>query len=534
MRPHETMHKILVADPIVQEGIEILSQAGEVQQSPGLSEAELRAIIGDFAALVVRSGTRVTRAVIEAGRNLRVIARAGVGVDNIDVAAATRRGVLVVNSPSGNTTAAAEHTIGLLLAAARMIPQGDAALKAGRWERSSFMGRQVSGKTLGIIGLGKVGSEVARRARALGMNVLVYDPYVPRTQADSLGAEVRDLDSLLAEADFVTIHAALTEQTRHLLGARELGLMKPDAILVNCARGGLVDEAALLKCLRNGRLKAAALDVFEDEPTPNPELVRLPNVIATPHLGASTREAQVQVAVDAARQVVDVLAGRPPRWPVNAPALPEEGAAAVAPFVPLARALGLLQHAVWPTAIQRTELRCSADLAPAYLGTLNRYFLVALLERTTDEPINYVNVSAVAEERGIQVAEATLGTERGYSRVLEAVVTGAEGSHVVTGALVREGQPRIINLDGYSIDLVPDGTVLLIWNSRPEQPGFVGKFGTLTGEAGVNIRGIQVAAEQIGGVGLMVANVATPVTDTLAEQIRALPGVQRLLVVNFS
>jgi len=488
------MHRILVSDPIAEEGIQILRDAGEVKQVTGLGEAELADLIGAFDALVVRSATKVTRPVIEAAHKLQVIARAGVGVDNVDVAAATRRGILVVNSPAGNTMAATEHTIAMLLAAARMIPQGNQDIKAGRWDRKRFVGRQVSGKVLGIVGLGKVGSEVARRAGALGMKLLVYDPYVSSQQAESLGAELRDLGSLLPEADFVTIHAPLTPDTHHLIGAEQLDKLKPDAILINCARGGLVDEAALLDKLAAGELAGAALDVFEDEPTPSPELVGLPNVIATPHLGASTQEAQVNVAVDVARQVVDVLAGRPPRWPVNAPALPPEALAAIEPFIPLVRALGRLQHALWRAAIQRAELRCSADLAPEYLNILNHHFLVALLE---------------------------------------AVITGSAGDCAVAGALIRESDPRIVNVDGFSLDLVPTGAVLLIWNSEPQRPGFVGKFGTLMGSAGVNIRGIQVAPEEIVGVGLMAVNLAQPIDQSLADQVMLLPGVERTVAVDF-
>jgi len=527
------MHRILVSDPIAEEGIQILRDAGEVKQVTGLGEAELADLIGAFDALVVRSATKVTRPVIEAAHKLQVIARAGVGVDNVDVAAATRRGILVVNSPAGNTMAATEHTIAMLLAAARMIPQGNQDIKAGRWDRKRFVGRQVSGKVLGIVGLGKVGSEVARRAGALGMKLLVYDPYVSSQQAESLGAELRDLGSLLPEADFVTIHAPLTPDTHHLIGAEQLDKLKPDAILINCARGGLVDEAALLDKLAAGELAGAALDVFEDEPTPSPELVGLPNVIATPHLGASTQEAQVNVAVDVARQVVDVLAGRPPRWPVNAPALPPEALAAIEPFIPLVRALGRLQHALWRAAIQRAELRCSADLAPEYLNILNHHFLVALLEETVDEPVNYVNVGALAEERDIEVAEATLSTDRGYSRLLEAVITGSAGDCAVAGALIRESDPRLVNVDGFSLDLVPTGAVLLIWNSEPQRPGFVGKFGTLMGSAGVNIRGIQVAPEEIVGVGLMAVNLAQPIDQSLADQVMLLPGVERTVAVDF-
>ncbi len=310
-------YRILVTDPLADEGLAILEEFGDVEVSSGLSEDELVQAIVGADGLVVRSGTQVTEPIIRAADKLQIIARAGVGVDNIDVSAATACGILVVNCPAGNTVAAAEHTIAMLLAAARNIPQAHAALKDGRWDRKRFMGRQVADKTLGIIGLGRIGSEVARRARGLQMQVLAHDPYLSAQPAEELGAQMCSLEELLQKADFVTIHTALTDETRGMIGAEQLALMRPQAIIINCARGGIIDETALLAALNSGQLAGAALDVFEDGSSPNPDLVAMDNIVVTPHLGASTSEAQVSVAVDAARQVVDVLSGRPPRWPVN-------------------------------------------------------------------------------------------------------------------------------------------------------------------------------------------------------------------------
>ena len=312
-------YRVLVCDPLAEEGLQILEEVAQVQCRFNLPEAQIAEAARDVDALIVRSGTHVTAPVIEASRQLKVIARAGVGVDNIDVAAATRRGILVVNCPTANTIAAAEHTIGLLLAAARKIPQASAALKAGVWDRQRFMGRQISGKTLGIVGLGNVGSQVAHRARALGMDVIAYDPYAPPEFAASVNAQLGSLDEVLRQADFATIHAALTEETRGLIGAEQLQVMKPEAIVINCARGGIVDEQALREALESGEIAGAALDVFAGGSKPDPRLIALDNVIATPHLGASTAEAQINVAGDAARQVVEILQGQPPRWPVNLP-----------------------------------------------------------------------------------------------------------------------------------------------------------------------------------------------------------------------
>lgn len=313
-------YRILVCDPLADEGLQLLEEIGQVDCQFNLTEAQLVKAAAETDAIVVRSGTQITGPVIEAAQRLKVIARAGVGVDNIDVTAATHRGILVVNCPTANTIAAAEHTIALLMAAARNIPQANRALRAGKWERRRFMGRQISGKTLGIVGLGKIGSQVARRARGLGMKIMAYDPYVAPEYAASVSVQLGSLAEVLMEADFVTIHTALTDETRGLIGAQQLSLMKPGAIIINCARGGIVDEPALREALQNGTIRGAALDVFAGGSEPAPELIALDNLIATPHLGASTTEAQINVAVDAARQVVEVLKGQPPRWPVNMPA----------------------------------------------------------------------------------------------------------------------------------------------------------------------------------------------------------------------
>ncbi len=310
-------YRVLVCDPLADEGVVILEAFDQVDLQPGLSEDQLAEAVVGADALVVRSGATITKRIIQAADKLKIIARAGVGVDNIDVPAATRRGILVVNCPTGNTLAAAEYTIAMLMAAARNIPQAHATLHAGTWDRKRFIGRQVTGKTLGIVGLGKIGSEVAPRGRGLGMGIVAYDPYIAPQHADSLGAEMLSLAEVLKRTDFLTIHTALTDETRGMIGAAQLALMKPGAIIINCARGGIVEENALVEALKEGRIGGAALDVFVGGSQPNPELLALDNVVATPHLGASTTEAQVNVAVDAAQQVVDVLEGRPPRWPVN-------------------------------------------------------------------------------------------------------------------------------------------------------------------------------------------------------------------------
>ncbi|MCD6350513.1 MAG: phosphoglycerate dehydrogenase, partial [Armatimonadetes bacterium] len=368
-----TRPRILVADKIAQEGLDVLAQAGEVLVKTGQSEDELVGLVADVQAIVVRSATKITARVIEAAEQLKIIARAGVGVDNIDVDAATRLGVLVVNSPAGNTLAAAEFTMAMLLAAARNVPQAYLAMRSGSWDRSKFTGRQLFGKTLGIVGFGRIGREVASRAKAMGMRLLVFDPFVADERIEAEGAVPADLPVLLAESDFVTLHAQLTPQTEGMIGADELKSMKPTALLINCARGALVQEEALVQALQEGWIAGAALDVFRDDKHPSPELLAMDQVVVTPHLGASAEEAQVQVAVDVAEQVVDVLEGRPARSPVNAPALPPEQREELAEYIALAQALGKLAAATADAAVGTLALSAGEEVSDEHLSLLARH-----------------------------------------------------------------------------------------------------------------------------------------------------------------
>src|SRR5947209_14820885 len=385
------MAKILVADPLAEDGLERLRQAGEVTVVSKLAEAELIRRIPEFDALVVRSETRVTAPVIEAGTKLRVVGRAGVGVDNIDVSAATRKGILVVNAPRGNIIAAAEHTIALLFSLARWIPQADASVKRGEWSRAKFIGTEIRGKTLGVIGLGNVGSEVAKRAHGLEMDVIAYDPVVAVERAELFNVELVPLDDLLARADFVTVHVPLVEANRGLIAARELAMMKPAARLINTARGGIVDEAALYQALKAGRPAAAAFDVFEQEPPGENPLFTLPNFVATPHIAASTAEAQASVAFDVAEEVAAVLAGELPRYAVNAPALPPEELAFLRPFADLTERLASLYLQVQGGRVSVVELDCEGELAEHDVNLLVAAAITGLLQPFTEDRINAVN-----------------------------------------------------------------------------------------------------------------------------------------------
>lgn len=527
------MHKVVVCDPIAPEGLALLEGRAEVVDACGLDRDELIQALSDADAAIVRSGTTLDAEVLEAAKRLRVIARAGVGVDNIDLNAATRKGIAIVNTPTGNTVAAAEHAMAMLLALARRIPAADAALKSGRWEKKQSIGRQLYRKTLGIIGLGKIGREMAKRARAFEMTIIAYDPFVPAERVRELGAEPVELEELLRRADVVSLHAALTEQSRGMIGARELALMKPSALLVNCARGGLVDEEALLAALREGRIAGAALDVFESEPEPNPELVRLANVVATPHVAASTEEAQAEVAREAVEQVLEVLAGGRPRWPVNVPPLSPDELDRIGPFLPLAERLGVLHAALLTGPPLRASLYVHPDTDGGHLRIISGHFLTGLLGRLTDEPVNYVNAPLIAAERGLQTSRGAATESRGYSQLLQASVADQSGETSVAGALLDRGQARIVDIAGFGFDLVPERRVLLIWNARPDRPGFVGTIGRILGDAGINILSIQVAHEVIDGVGLMAVTVAESVGREVLEEIRALADVVRLETVDF-
>jgi D-3-phosphoglycerate dehydrogenase / 2-oxoglutarate reductase len=534
-RPH-----VLVADPIAPEGVEYLRRFAAVDERHGLSAEGLVAIIGQYDGLVVRSETKVTAAVIEAADRLRVVARAGVGVDNIDVEAATRRGVVVVNSPTGNIAAAAEHTVALLLALARHIPAANAALREGRWERARYVGVEVRGKTLGIIGIGKVGAEVARRAGegGLGMRLLAADPYATPEHARKLNAELVALDELLAEADFITLHTSLTAGTRGLLGAEQLARAKPGARLINCARGGVVDEAALLAALESGQLAGAALDVFSQEPPLGNELLaRLiahPSVVTTPHLGASTEEAQVSVALDVAEQVEEVLRGGAARAAVNAPLILPETLRALEPWMALVEKLGRMYTQLHPGPLHRAELTISGEIAEYDTRPLKAALIKGLLESVSEAHVNLINAPVIAHDWGLEVTENRSTTVEQYANLVTLRVS-ADGADQPTGVLAATrawGEERIVRVDRFATDFAPRGWILICHNV--DRPGMVGRVGTALGDAGVNIAHMDVGpvssgfadrGRQPGGEALMILSLDNPVPAATLELIRQMPDI---------
>lgn len=534
-RPH-----ILVADPIASEGMELLHRFADVDTKPGLGSAELIAAIPAYDALVVRSETRVTADVINAGKRLRAIARAGVGVDNIDVDAATRHGIIVVNSPTGNIAAAAEHTVALLLAMARHIPVASASLREGRWERSKFVGTEIRGKTLGIVGLGKVGAEVARRAGegGLGMRLLAADPYASPETARKLNVDLVTLEDVLSQSDFVTIHTALTGGTRGLIGAEELAMMKPTARIVNCARGGIVDEESLLAALESGALAGAALDVYSKEPPGDNKTLRAliehPLVVATPHLGASTEEAQISVAVDVVEQIEEILRGGAARSAVNAPMILPETMRQLQPWVDLVEKLGRLYTQLHPGPLRRAELSVSGEIAGYDTRPLSAALVKGLLESVSDAHVNLVNASVMAHDWGLELVESRSTAPEQFSNLVTIRVTadGTETPSSVLSATITWGEERVVRVDRYATDFVPNGHILFARNL--DRPGMVGRVGTILGEAGVNISHMDVGpvasvagarTRQAGGEALMVLALDGPVPDEAIERIDEADGI---------
>lgn len=518
------MAKILVADPLAEDGLERLRRAGEVTVVSKLGESELVQRIPDFDALVVRSETRVTAPIIEAGARLRVVGRAGVGVDNIDVPAATRRGILVVNAPRGNIVAAAEHTMALLFALARSVPQADASVKRGEWTRAKFIGTEVRGKTLGVIGLGNVGSEVAKRAHGVEMDVIAYDPVVSVERAELFNVSLVTLAELLEQADFVTLHVPLVESNRNLIGAAELALMKPTARLINTARGGIVDEAALAAALRAGTLAAAAADVFETEPPGDNPLLALPNFIATPHIAASTTEAQVSVAFDVAEEVAAVLAGDLPRFAVNAPALPPEELAFLRPFADLIERLAALHAQLFGGRPSAIELDFEGELAEHDVSILIASAIKGVLQPFTEERINAVNARLIASNRGIRLVERRSRAHSSYA----SLITVRMQEHEIAGTVLM-GELRAVRIDSFRVDLVPDGRFLV--SRHEDRPGVVGKVGSILGEHDVNIASMQVGRDAPRGNAMMILAVDDRVAPELLDRLREVDGMADLRYV---
>jgi D-3-phosphoglycerate dehydrogenase len=516
--------KILVADPIAEDGVELLSRSGDVDVRTGLKPEQLASIIGSYDALVVRSETKVTQAIFEAGTRLQVVGRAGVGVDNIDLDAATHHGVVVVNAPTGNTTSAAELAVALMLALARHIPAADASLKAGEWQRSKFVGVELRGKTLGIVGLGQVGSEVARRARGFEMRLLAHDPFVPEERARTLGVELCTLPELLGRSDFLTVHTTLTAGTRGLIGPDELKLVKPSIRLINTARGGIIDEQALAEALREGRVAGAAVDVFTQEPATDNPLIKAPNLVTTPHLGASTAEAQERVAVDVAVQIAAVLRGEPAQYAVNAPMPAPETFSVIGPYIDAAAVIASVATQLARGQLSEIEVIYNGEIA-AHDTTLIRAGVIrGLLRPISDENVTVVNAHLAAQRRGLRIVERHDAdpSEDAPNLVTVRVLTRA-GATEVAGTVIH-GEPRIVLIDGLRVDVSPRERFLLLCDNE-DTPGKIGAVGRMMGDFDININSMTVGRRAVRGRALMVLGLDEAPTPEQLRQIEAIPDI---------
>ncbi|MCQ8893747.1 MAG: phosphoglycerate dehydrogenase [Methanolinea sp.] len=517
--------KILVSDPLAEEGLEILRRECTVDVKTGLSEDQLVAIIGGYDALLVRSGTEVTARVIEAGKRLRFIGRAGAGVDNIDMEAATKKGIIVANAPEGNTLAATEHTMAMMLSLARNIPQANSSLKKKEWKRSKFMGVELNEKTLGIVGLGRIGREVAKRAQAMGMHIVGYDPFISREKASQIGVEALSLEELFRVADIITVHTPLIKETRHMVNARTIATMKDGVRIINCARGGIIDEKALYDGLKSGKVAGAALDVFEEEPPLNSPLLDLDQVIVTPHLGASTVEAQKNVAVSIAKQCLSVLKGGTAKYVVNAPMVPPEHAETIEPFAILAEKMGRFLTQIVSGRMEKVEIIYGGELAT--LGNNTRFItlmaLKGLLDPILQVPVNIVNAELIAKERGISISETTTHDSGGFKSLVTIKVRTDTMEETVSGTVFMKGRSRIVAIGGYTMDMIPEGYVIV--SRHLDKPGVIGRASTILGKGNVNIAGMQVGRIKPGEEAIMVLNVDSEVTPEMMEEIRSMPGI---------
>lgn len=516
--------KILICDPVSDDGIQSLLQADDVEviRQTGVTEQQLNEIIGEFHALIVRSQTQVTKELLAHATNLKVIGRAGVGVDNIDLPAATEQGIIVVNAPDGNTISTAEHTLSMLMALARRIPQAYLKLKQNVWDRKSFVGVELSGKTLGIVGLGRIGAEVAKRAKAFNMQVVAYDPFLTVERAEKLGIHAGTLNDVLAAADFITVHTPLLKETKHMISTEQFAIMKDGVHILNCARGGIIDEDALYQAILSKKVAGAALDVFEIEPAVNHPLLELPEVIATPHLGASTFEAQENVAIDVSQEVLNILRDQPFKNAVNLPAVPGHIMKKVQPYFPLSASIGSFLAQLTLGAPQEIEIKYSGDF-DFDVAPITRNVIKGLLEYHLGHQVNYVNAPHLAKMREIAIHEQKTSTSKGFTNLLTVKLKTNQETRSISGTLLNGLGPRIVKVDSYSVDVVPKGH--LIYVSHQDKPGVIGRVGTLLGSHDVNIATMQVGRADLGGAAIMMLTVDKPVAADVLDHLGELDEV---------
>ncbi|MEW4448546.1 phosphoglycerate dehydrogenase [Qipengyuania sp. JC766] len=523
--------KVLISDKLDPQAAAIFEERGcEVDVKPGMTPDELKAVIGEYDGLAIRSATKVTADILDAATNLKVVGRAGIGVDNVDIPYASGKGVVVMNTPFGNSITTAEHAIAMIMALARQIPAADRRTQAGEWPKSDFMGVEVTGKTLGLIGAGNIGSIVASRAQGLRMKVIAYDPFLTEDRAVELGIEKVDLDGLLARADFITLHTPLTDQTRNILGRENLAKTKKGVRIVNCARGGLIDEAALKDMLDSGHVAGAALDVFETEPAKESPLFGTPGFVSTPHLGASTTEAQVNVALQVAEQMSDYLVSGGVTNALNMPSLSAEEAPKLRPYMALAEKLGSLVGQLAHGNL--TQISVEREGAAAQLNgkPITGAVLAGFMRRYSDT-VNMVNAPYLAKERGLEVREIRNEREGAYSTLVRVGVGTSEGDRSVSGTLFGSDAPRLVEIFGVRVEANLDGHMLYVVNE--DAPGFIGRIGSLLGEAGINIGNFNLGRREAGGEAVVLLSVDQPISPEIVARAEALEGVKTVIPLEF-
>lgn len=527
-----TNYKILISDPLSEEGIFPLREAEGITVvfDTELNPQELAEKITDFDALLVRSKTQVTRELIGKADRLKIIGRAGVGVDNIDLEAATEKGIIVVNAPDGNTNSAAEHTMAMLMSMARKIPQAAAALRNREWNRKSFTGVELKGKTLGVVGMGRIGTEVAARAKGQRMNIIAYDPYLTPERAEELGIGFGTVEEVLKAGDFITVHTPLLKETHHLIDAKAMDLMKPGVQIINCARGGIIDENALYDSIKAGKVAGAALDVFEQEPVVDFRLLDLPEVVATPHLGASTFEAQENVAIDVSRDVVNYFSNGIVRNSVNLPSVPSEIMKKIEPYFDLSERLGAFLAQLSDTAATAVNIGYSGELAESEVGPLTRNILKGLLKRHLGNRVNEVNSMFLAYQKGMTVNENKSAASGGFTNLISVEILTTAGKWKTAGTLLNGQGARIVKVDDYIVDVIPAGHLLYV--RHHDRPGVIGRVGTLLGQEGVNIATMQVGRSAEGGAAIMMLSIDKTAETENLRQLEGLEEIDHVIAVD--
>jgi len=521
------MAKIIISDKLSSEGVKILEDSGfEVDCKFGISSEELKKVISEYQAIIIRSGTKLTADIIDKADKLKIIGRAGVGVDNVDIEAATKKGIIVMNAPGGNTISTCEQTFALILAAARNIAPAYVSLKNKKWERSKFKGTELYSKVLGVVGLGRIGKEVAKRAISFGMEVLVYDPFVTPEMAERSGVKLAELKELLKKSDFITIHTPLTEETKNLISQKEFSLMKPNAYIVNCARGGIIDEGALYKALKGKKIAGAALDVFFKEPPLDSNLLELDNILVTPHLGASTDEAQINVAIEVAQCVKEALLGKAIRNAINYVQLDPETYKIIAPYFGLAEKMGKFISQLIDGRTKEIKISYLGEIASSKVDVIGSAFIRGFFSQQLEEDINYINALEIAKARGVKVEQVKRLEEEEYVNALRVKIITDKETRLLEGTLFANKEARFVKMDDVYLEVAPSEYMLVINNQ--DKPGVIGFLGTTLGSGGINIAGMSLGRQASKGIALTILNLDNPLTQEVIDKIQSNPNIVSL------